>query len=130
MGSNKRGLGRWSYIKISRKRSNLVIITAYHPCKAYGPSTAWMQQWSLLRKQGIKNPNPIKTFYKDLSTELKKWTHNSCEIILMLDANEPLGERPGGLGHLVGEHSLVDLSEKNTARQVICEHLCQRNQEK
>jgi hypothetical protein len=112
MGSNKRGLGRWSYIKISSKRSNLVIITAYRPCKAYGPSTAWMQQWSLLREQGIKAPDPIKTFYDDLSTELQKWTSDGCEIILMMDANEPLGERPGGLGHLVGAHSLIDLSEK------------------
>jgi hypothetical protein len=112
MGSDKKGLGRWSFIKISSKRSNLVITTAYRPCKAYGPSTAWMQQWSLLREKGIKNPDPIKHFYDDLSTELTKWTQEGCEIILMMDANEPLGERPGGLGHLVGRHSLVDLSEK------------------
>jgi hypothetical protein len=30
----------------------------------------------------------------------------------MMDANEPLGERPGGLGQLVGAHTLIDLSEK------------------
>jgi hypothetical protein len=63
-------------------------------------------------EKGIKNPDPIKLFYKDLSTEIKKWTHDGCKIILMLDANEPLREQPGGLGHLVGENSLVDLSEK------------------
>jgi hypothetical protein len=110
MGSDKKGLGRWSYVKISSKRSTLIIITAYRPCKAYGPSTAWMQQWSLLREKGIKNPDPIKIFYEDLSTELQKWIQNGSEIILMLDANEPLGERPGGLGKLVGCHSLLDLS--------------------
>lgn len=48
MGKDNRGLGRWSYIKISSKKSKLVVITAYQPCKAYGPTTAWMQQWSLL----------------------------------------------------------------------------------
>jgi exonuclease III len=112
MGRDNKGLGRWSYIKISSKKSNLIIITAYRPCKSYGPLTAWMQQWSLLREKGIKHPDPIKIFYEDLSTEISKWTQEGAEVILMLDANEPLGERPGGLGNLVGRHSLVDLSQK------------------
>jgi hypothetical protein len=110
MGSDKKGLGHWSYVKISSKQSNLVIITAYRPCKTYGPSTAWMQQWSLLREKGVKNPDPIKFFYNNLSMELRKWILNGSEILLMLDANEPLGECPGGLGKLVGCHALVDLS--------------------
>jgi hypothetical protein len=112
MGCDRKGLGRWSYIKLSSKRNKLVIATAYRPCKAFGPSTAWMQQWSILREKGIKNPDPIKAFYDDLSVELTTWTQEGCEIILMLDANEPLGERPGGLGKLVGSHSLIDLSKK------------------
>jgi hypothetical protein len=112
MGVDSRGLGRWSYFKLSSKKSNLIIITAYRPCKAFGPTTVWMQQWSLLREQGIKNPDPIKLFYEDLSKELTKWISTGMEIILMLDANEPLGERPGGLSNLVGRHSLIDLSQK------------------
>jgi hypothetical protein len=51
-------------------------------------------------------------FYEDLSTEMKKWTQEGAEIILMLDANEPLEEQPGGLGNLVGRNSLIDLSQK------------------
>jgi hypothetical protein len=74
MGRDNKGLGRWSYIKISSKKSNLIIITAYRPCKSYGPLTAWMQQWSLLREKGIKHPDPIKIFYEDLSTEISKKT--------------------------------------------------------
>jgi hypothetical protein len=111
MGRDNRGLGRWSYCKISSKKSSLVIITAYRPCKTYGPTTAWMQQWSLLRGQGMKNPDPIKCFYEDLSVKLSRWISNGAEVVLMLDANEPLGERPGGLGILVGRHSLIDLSK-------------------
>jgi hypothetical protein len=112
MGRDPRGLGRWSHIKISSKKSKLVIITAYRPCKAFGPSTVWMQQWSLLRAQGMKNPDPIKTFYEDLTQEMEKWTSEGAEIILMIDANEPLSERPGGLGNLIGRHELIDLSSK------------------
>jgi hypothetical protein len=112
MGKDRQGLGRWSFAKIASHKEKLVIITAYRPCKAYGPATAWMQQWSLLQGQGVQNPDPIKCFYDDLSAELAKWRSEGAEIILMLDANEPLGDRPGGLGNLVGQHSLIDLSWK------------------
>jgi hypothetical protein len=47
-GQDPCGLGRWTYQKISSKKKSIVIITAYHPCKSQGPSTAWMQQWVLL----------------------------------------------------------------------------------
>jgi hypothetical protein len=47
MGQDKK-LGRWSYIKISSRKNNLIIITAYRPCKTLGPLTAWMKQWPLL----------------------------------------------------------------------------------
>jgi hypothetical protein len=56
-----------------KQKSKLVIITAYRPCKAYRPTTAWMQQWSLLQEQGIKTPDPIKIFYEDLTLALEKW---------------------------------------------------------
>jgi hypothetical protein len=51
-----------------------------------------MQQWSLLLEKGIKNPNPIKSFYNNLSSELSKWIQEGCELVLMLDANKSLGE--------------------------------------
>jgi hypothetical protein len=92
MGKDNKGLGRWSYVKVNSKRSSIVIITAYRPCKALGPQTSWMQQWSILRERGIRSPDPIKTFYDDLSTELLKWSSVGSEIILMLDANEPIGD--------------------------------------
>jgi hypothetical protein len=30
-GDDKRGLGRWSFLRLSSKKQNLVIITAYRP---------------------------------------------------------------------------------------------------
>jgi hypothetical protein len=47
-GSNPTGLGRWSYLKISSNKQNLIVITAYQPCKTTGPTTNWTQQWLLL----------------------------------------------------------------------------------
>jgi hypothetical protein len=109
MGQDKKGLGRWSYIKISSRKANLIIITAYRPCKASGPMTSWMQQWSLLRESGIKSPDPIKWFYQDLSAELQAWTNKGYEILLMMDANEHIGEKPGGIGKIVSTFKLTDL---------------------
>jgi hypothetical protein len=82
MGQDKKGLGRWSYVRISSKRNNLIIITAYRPCKSTGPITSWMQQWSLLCESGIISPDQIKCFYQDLSSELSTWTNAGYEIML------------------------------------------------
>jgi hypothetical protein len=85
-----------------------VIVTAYKPLKTQGPSTAWTQQWTLLRETN-KNPDPIKSFCEDLATELKKWTGKGYEIILMIDANEEVGLRPGGLNSVISSVGLCDL---------------------
>jgi hypothetical protein len=68
-----------------------------------------MQQWSLLRESGIKSPDPIKWFYQDLSTELQAWTNKGYEILLMMDANEHIGEKPGGIGKIISTFKLTDL---------------------
>jgi hypothetical protein len=47
-GSDPSGLGRWNYMKLSSNKQNLVVITAYRPCKTTGPMTNWTQQWLLL----------------------------------------------------------------------------------
>jgi exonuclease III len=108
-GQDERGLGRWSFAQINSKRKSLVIIMAYRPCASRGPTTAWMQQWTLLREKGDPNPDPIKQFYKDLEEFLQGWINKKCEILLMLDANETLGEKPGGISLVFGKTGLVDL---------------------
>jgi hypothetical protein len=108
-GEDSHGLGRWSFQKISSTKSNLVIITAYRPCATNGPTTAWMQQWILLREKGVVNPDPVKIFYQDLLQLLNKWKDNGYEIILLIDANETLGENSGGLNHIVRQIELTDL---------------------
>jgi exonuclease III len=108
-GQDERGLGRWSYIQLNSNKNSLVIITAYRPCVSQGPSTAWMQQWTLLRESGMKDPDPIKIFYTDLEKFLAGWIAKGTEIILMLDANETIGEKPGGLARVLGKIGLTDL---------------------
>jgi hypothetical protein len=87
----------------------MIIATAYRPCSSQGPSTAWMQQWVLLRQAGLKNLNLIQEFYNDLDTQLQEWRQSGYEILLMMDANENIGSKPGGLTSIMGKAGLVDL---------------------
>jgi hypothetical protein len=68
-----------------------------------------MQQWTLLREAGNKNPDPIKAFYSDLEEFLSKWKQLKYEIILMIDANETIGDKPGGLAPIFNRIGLIDL---------------------
>jgi hypothetical protein len=107
-GSNDKGLGRWSYLVLSSNCRKLAIITAYRPCKTQGPTTAWTQQWLMLREDQ-KNPDPILQFRKDLDDQLSKWKTKGYKIILLLDANEEIGNNPGGLGQVIAKNGLFDI---------------------
>jgi hypothetical protein len=68
-----------------------------------------MHQWTLLREQGIPNPNPIEEFYKDLKQQLHKWKQQTYEIILMIDANENIGSKTSGLTEIVVQLNMADM---------------------
>jgi hypothetical protein len=107
-GQDPSGLGRWSYVKLSSNKQNLMVVTAYRPCKTMGPTTTWTQQWLMLREK-YKNPDPIKIFDNDLTDTLTSWKHKGYEILLMLDANEDIGNKPGGMGLVIQKAGLLDL---------------------
>jgi hypothetical protein len=115
-GSDASGLGRWSYIRLSSNKKNIMIVTAYKPLKTQGPCTSWTQQWTLLRETN-KNPDPIKAFCDDLTKETKRWTEKGYEILLMIDANEEVGLRPGGLNSVIASAGLFDLLESRHSAQ-------------
>jgi hypothetical protein len=98
-------------MKLNSNKRSLVIVTAYRPCRSHGSSTAWMQQWALLRQSGKPDPDPdpIKKIYADLETFLTNWIEQGCELLVMIDANESIGEKPGRLLHLIGKVGLIDL---------------------
>jgi hypothetical protein len=108
-GEDERGLGRWSYLRLSSKRKNLIVLTAYRPTHAQGITTNWMQQWLLLRQKGISNPDPIAEFYKDLNKQLQHWIGLEYEIILMIDANKTLGDNTRGITEIMVNNNMADL---------------------
>jgi hypothetical protein len=48
-------------------------------------------------------------FYHDLEQQLVQWKDGGKEIILMIDANEPIGEKPGRLTSVISKAGLTDL---------------------
>jgi hypothetical protein len=100
-GCDPHGLGRWSYIQLYGKQGrSLIVITAYRVCEAnictIGASTAYHQQWHLIRHKGDSNPQPRERFITDLITEIQKWQRSGADIILGGDFNEKLGDSPTG----------------------------------
>jgi hypothetical protein len=114
-GSDPHGLGRWSFIRLyGQGGTSLVVVTAYRVCNASigssGLSTAFHQQWHLLRTAGDLNPNPRKQFITDLIIEIQKWKAEGAEVLLGGDFNDELGStQDGRLSNLVTTCGLVDL---------------------
>jgi hypothetical protein len=92
----------------------VTFISAYRPpqtsAKEAGDTTAWMQQYTLLRLGGEAAPDPRQAFIRDLSKFIKEGQAEiGREILLMVDANERIGDTKTGIGQLIQECELMDL---------------------
>ena len=71
-----RGLGRWTYTKYQgREGRKLIVMTAYRVSQQSltpGDNTAYNQQYRTLRRQGVDQPKPKKTFCADLLPLIQK----------------------------------------------------------
>ena len=73
-----------------------------------GPATAYMQQWTIMRHEGIKNPKPREQFVVDMIKFITEWQEKGYEIVLGMDANEPLGVTRNGIHKIIQENRLTD----------------------
>ena len=93
---NKQGsdeLGRWTYIQLATKQDSMIyIVTIYKPCKSSfnhaGPMTVFRQQWTILRANGIRSPNPRSQFDQDLLEFVQQILSEGHRIIIIGDFNE------------------------------------------
>ena len=105
-------LGRWSWIKLlSRNKGLITIISAYQVCVRPTHSTgttAFHQQESLLRQQGVHKPKPRKYFHRDLNEFIRISLSRKERIILVGDFNEPIREQ-SSMARIAAKHQLVDI---------------------
>ena len=85
-------LGRWNYIRLrAAHNSHLLIVTAYCVCSSSinttGPTTAFRQQYTILRSQGHHAPNPRTQFISDLRSFLIPYHEMGDHILLLGDFN-------------------------------------------
>lgn len=95
MSKDNSGQGRWTETKIFGKQSKSVtIITGYRTCKdsitTAGEFSTYYQQWQVMRRQKIDNPNSTNAFLTDLTKRIEEIKNEKGEVIIMLDANESL----------------------------------------
>jgi hypothetical protein len=69
---------------------------------------AFHQEWHLLRLNGDPQPDPRRSFIKDLKTEIELWKSEGADVILGGDFNENLGETINGLAYLASTCQLTD----------------------
>ena len=90
-GSDPLGRFCWMTLRGSRDEG-ILIISAYRVCHTLtdnpGPFTAFHQQYTALREQGIKKPDPRQQILDDLTSLIQEKRSKGFRPILMMDANE------------------------------------------
>ena len=107
-----RGLGRWSGLTfLGRRGCKLSVITGYRSPRQTNKQTYSFsdQQYALLKAEGIKQPNIRLQFIADMVKQILKLKDAKHEVMLMLDANELMGESLDGIQRLVDACDLHDL---------------------
>ena len=106
-------LGRWTGIELlGRDGHQLLILCAYQVCQSSGRSgdtTAYSQQYSILRRRGSDSPNPRRQFVQDLKALLTPYTEAHADIILMGDFNETIGIASHGMAQVIADCELTDV---------------------
>ena len=89
-GSDKWGRFCWQTYR-GKRDEGIVVITAYRVCHEAsdhpGPFTAYTQQYTAMREEGIASPNPRKQILADLLSLIDAKRLEGFRPILMMDAN-------------------------------------------
>jgi len=109
-GKDPLGRFTWQEILLDGQRT-LLIVTAYRVVQrrttGCGPTTSMMQQWRKLREQGNNDPKPRQQILDDLTVFLKPYEQAGNEILIMIDANDPIDSMP--MDKFMDDLNLCDL---------------------
>jgi hypothetical protein len=108
-------LGRWTTITMACRNNKLIhLITAYQVCPRpthRTGTTAFHQQESLLRLQGLADINPRRNFRIDIIKYMKSLETPDSAFILAGDFNEPLVLETSNTSKISQALSLVDVMQ-------------------
>ena len=108
-GCDPRGLGRWAWTRYRGTQQKTVrVVSAYRPPDNAGIHTVFSQQRSFFDVIGdARRPKDI--MMDDLSEEIKRWQEDGDSIIVMIDANDHVGEDVGDFFSELGlKEAIID----------------------
>ncbi len=111
-GRSSEGLGRWCWILFSGTNGHSTwITTAYNPCKNKNMNlgTTYQQQWRYFITKGKDLICPLILFQKHLVKQIKDWQGTEDRIILFIDHNKHVINKP--LGRDLADREGLDLRE-------------------
>jgi hypothetical protein len=111
-GREEEGLGRWCWILLGgNNRHQTIIVTAYNLCKnkIVNSGTTYQQQQRYFIKRKKDLTCPLVLFRHDLIKQIKKWQESGVRIILFMDHNKHVTNKP--LGKQLGDKNGLDLQE-------------------
>jgi hypothetical protein len=107
-------LGRWASATFSGRDGHIFTLYSLYNCvdariTDVGPTTAFAQQWQLLRLAGVQHPKPRLQCVQDLSRDIQARHRNDEDIMVVGDFNETLGKDPTLMASVCAKHSLYDV---------------------
>jgi hypothetical protein len=113
-GVDPSGQGRWSYITLSGRATDVMFISAYRVCQKagakVGPLTSYAQQWTMSRVAGKEKPDPRNDFINDLIQFVtEQRADRQIAISILMDANELMGRETEGIQRLANTLKLTDI---------------------
>jgi len=106
-------LGRWSYFEfVGKNHKCIIVVSGYQVCDQKFDATSntvSSQQICILQTQGYSSPQPRLIFLDDLIRQVNQWRLEQKEVIICMDANEPLDDPKAAINRLYNETDLVDL---------------------
>ena len=113
-GSGSDPWGRFCWYSLrGRRDEGVIVITAYRVCQEKhnnpGPLTAFQQQYTALRRNGVTNPNPRQQILMDICTLITEKRKEGLRPILLIDANgDYLAGKDSGLASFLHRACLAD----------------------
>mmetsp|Transcript_23721 Transcript_23721/g.33981 ORF Transcript_23721/g.33981 Transcript_23721/m.33981 type:complete len:478 (-) Transcript_23721:192-1625(-) len=99
-GEDPWGLARWTYTLLAGKKDKKVLsVNGYRVCSSSestaGETTAWKQQFDILRERLDGKIDPRRQCILDMQTWLMSYIQLGIEVIFYLDGNEDITHRIG-----------------------------------
>ena len=105
-------MGRFTWIALRGKGTGgILVVTAYRVCQnaetTAGPDTAYMREWTELRRRGYEYPDPRNQILTDISELIDELSQRGYHPLILMDANAVITEK--NLSDFCLRHRLIDL---------------------